>query len=202
MQSVDGDLPLATRARSITSQARTSQLLLSFREKEGSHANIDQFFEKEAIMWRMLKATSYWKALKNYLETAAPIPATCFLRMQLQAPQEMSLEELGRVFVEQDSIALMTNVCLVFCGMQPVVSHVSQYCSHTRIPMCMRHAQMQDIVVSRCTRAVLTSCATSSRFMYRFVADICGVCGDDCLAPSVSTIPVGLLHMTSNRYSE
>jgi hypothetical protein len=73
---------------------------------------IDQFFAREATMWRMLKATLFWKALQQYLESATPIPVSSYVRMQLQTPHDMNPEELGRVFLEQDSVALMTTVCL------------------------------------------------------------------------------------------
>lgn len=101
-------------------------------------------------MWSILKATYFWQALQCYLETAAPMPITCFLRMQLQTPQDMTLEELGRVFVEQDSVALMTNVCFVLSVMPACsvrcVQHTSKHRSRTHMPMAVRCVQVKVVI--------------------------------------------------------
>lgn len=168
LQSDDGAM-LDRRTKSYLQK----RALLSLKERQGSHASIDQFFEKEAIMWGMLKSTFYWKALKSYLTTATPIPAACFLRMQLQSPHDMTLEELGRVFLEQDSVALMTMVslpfytvprCILCCfGKQTLSKSRPKACLTGTLRVVDTLSSTRVVVLARSSITVLKSCGNSSK---------------------------------------
>lgn len=72
--------------------------------------SFDKFCKKEELMWSVLKSTYFWQTLRTYLEKATPLPAPCFLRMQMQMPHDMTPEELGRLFHEQDTVTLVSVV--------------------------------------------------------------------------------------------
>lgn len=71
---------------------------------------IDRFFRDEPVLWKDLKSTDYYESLQACASGEQPLPFKYWLRFMLHVPSTLEVDELVRVFDEEDTVTVMATV--------------------------------------------------------------------------------------------
>lgn len=71
---------------------------------------MDRFFQDEPLLWKSLKATQYYAALTACTSGSAALPFKHWVRFMLHVPSTLTIDELVRIFDEEDTVTVMATV--------------------------------------------------------------------------------------------
>ena len=97
-------------------------------EEETAAQAMSEFLAHEREIWRSFKATKYYDNLCMHKKHGAPLPFRDWLRLLLHVDTSLSINELVRIFEEEDSIVAMSSVrsfCRCMCWN---LQHVQNRC--------------------------------------------------------------------------
>jgi hypothetical protein len=115
----------------ISTQATTLGRISSMRHLFGTPSTMDEFFEDEKRLWRYLKGTNFWCSLQYYIMNQEPLAFGVCLRSMLQTPSHISVDDLIQMFLEEDTIGILTAV--TFPGLLQLLKIAMSFRWHVRI---------------------------------------------------------------------
>ena len=71
---------------------------------------VDRFFSDEERLWKELKGTSYYASLGACANGIVPMPFRHWVRFMLHVPSTYTIEDLIRIFDEEDTVTIMAMV--------------------------------------------------------------------------------------------
>jgi len=93
-------------------QGKTDFMRVLSRKCDDTGASIlsDEFDAAEDSMWEKLTLTDFWQHLELFCAIGRPMPFRHKLRMLVQMPHAVSAYDLMHMFLEEDTVGILTNV--------------------------------------------------------------------------------------------
>lgn len=71
---------------------------------------VDQYFQDETTMWHSLKSGPFCAKLRSCVHRSKPLEMADWFRILLLIPFTLSMDQLVRIFVEEDTLSALTSV--------------------------------------------------------------------------------------------